>query len=238
MTKKLSIQIWSDIMCPFCYIGKRKLEGALEKFGKKDQIEIEWKSFELDPYFKYNPNENLAEHLAKKYGKDIKWAKDMMANMTQTAKEAGLDFHFEKAIRANSHDAHRLLHLAKQHQLGNALKEVFLRAYLTDGKDLNNHAVLSELAQQTGLPKQAVEDVLNSQTYSNDVHNDIAIAQQIGVQGVPFFVLDNKYAISGAQPEEVFTQTLQKVWEEGSFETTLLNTDTPTSNSCSIEGCD
>jgi predicted DsbA family dithiol-disulfide isomerase len=238
MENKLKVQIWSDVMCPYCYIGKRRIEGALEQFEHADSVEIEWKSFELDANFTPSPDDNIGDHLSTKYRKDKAWAKEMIDNMTQNAKRSGLDFHFEKAVLANSHNAHRLLHLAKENELGNELKELLFKAYLTDGKDLNNIETLSILGQEVGLKKAIVEEVLHANTYSESVKNDIYIAQQIGVQGVPFFVFDDKYAISGAQPEEVFLQTLQKVWEEGSFVSTQALLNTSDGDSCGINGCE
>ncbi|WP_290803388.1 DsbA family protein [Flavobacterium sp.] len=234
----MKIQIWSDIMCPFCYIGKRRIEGALAHFPHKDKVTIEWKSFQLDPNFKASKEDNVVDHLAKKYGKDIAWAKEMTANVTQTAKSAGLDFNFDKAIMANSFNAHRLLHLAKKYNLGDALKEQLLKAYFTDGKDVNDLNTLSELGQAVGLSKEAIENVLHSDAFSEAVEKDIAIAQQIGIQGVPFFVFDNKYAISGAQAEETFLQALEKTWEEGDFEKEFILDANSNVASCDIDGCD
>lgn len=238
MNDTMKIQIWSDIMCPFCYIGKRRIEGALANFSHKDKVTIEWKSFQLDPHFKASKEDNVVDHLAKKYGKDIAWAEEMTANVTQTAKSAGLDFNFDKAIMANSFNAHRLLHLAKKYNLGDALKEQLLKAYFTDGKNVNDLDTLRELGLTAGLPKEEIETVLHSDTFSEAVEKDIAMAQQIGIQGVPFFVFDNKYAISGAQAEETFLQALEKTWQEGDFEKELiLNTNTNKA-SCDIDGCD
>lgn len=238
MENKLKIQIWSDIMCPYCYIGKRRIEGALALFEHKDSVEIEWKSFQLDANFIASPNDNTIDHLAKKCQKDTAWAKEMVANMTQNAKNSGLEFHFEKAILANSFHAHRLLHLAKKQHLANELEEQLFKAYLTDGKDVNDLKTLSALGQEIGLDAEAIEQVLHSDAYAKEVKQDIEQANAIGVQGVPFFVFDNKYAVSGAQHVETFVQTLEKVWEEGNFDSkvTLLNTE-PT-NSCDINGCD
>jgi predicted DsbA family dithiol-disulfide isomerase len=162
----------------------------------------------------------------------------MVDNMTQNAKAAGLDFHFEKAVLANSHNAHRLLHLAKKYQLANELEELLFKAYLTEGKDLNNLNTLTQLGIKVGLEEDAITQVLHSEQYSKEVKQDIEMAQRIGVQGVPFFVFDNKYAVSGAQPATLFLETLQKVWKEGQFdsEVTLLNTSNE--NSCDIDGCD
>ena len=237
MENKLKIQIWSDIMCPFCYIGKRRLENAISQFGHQDAIEIEWKSFQLDPNYIASDDDDLVERLAEKYQKDKDWAIEMLESMTQNAANSGLEFHFEKAITTNSLNAHRLLHLAKKHQLGTALKELLFKAYLTDGEDVNNLETLKKLGIQTGLDANKIDQVLQSNAYTKEVKEDMLMAQKTGVQGVPFFVFDNKYAISGAQHVETFVKTLEKVWEEGQFESkiTILN---PTSeNSCGIDGC-
>jgi protein disulfide-isomerase len=237
MENKLKIQIWSDIMCPFCYIGKRRLENALTQFGHQDAIEIEWKSFQLDPNFIASKDDNLVDHLAEKYRKDKDWAIESLENMTQNAANSGLEFHFEKAIMANSLNAHRLLHLAKEHQLGNQLKELLFKAYLTDGEDINNKETLTKLAIQVGLDANKIDEVLNSNLYSKEVQEDMLTAQKIGVQGVPFFVFDNKYAISGAQHAETFVKTLEKVWEEGQFESKITILNSPDNTSCGIDGC-
>jgi predicted DsbA family dithiol-disulfide isomerase len=238
MENKLKVQIWSDIMCPFCYIGKRRIEEALQNFEHKEAVDIEWKSYQLDASFVASPEDNMVEHLAEKYRKDNEWAQNMLDNMTQNAKTAGLDFHFEKAILANSFNAHRLLHLAKKYNLANDLEELLFKAYLTEGKNVNDLETLSKLGIEVGLDAETIAQVLNSDTYGTEVQQDQEEANAIGVQGVPFFVLDNKYAISGAQPAAAFLETLEKVWEEGKFETkpTLLNTTD--GNSCGIDGCD
>lgn len=238
MENKLKVQIWSDIMCPFCYIGKRRIEEALSQFEHKEAVAIEWKSFQLDAGFIPSPDDNVIEHLAEKYRKDTDWAQTMVENMTQNAKTAGLDFHFEKAVLANSHNAHRLLHLAKKHNLANELEELLFKAYLTDGKDLNNLDTLSALGIAVGLEAEAVAQVLHSDAYSKEVKQDIQQANAIGVQGVPFFVFDNKYAISGAQPATAFLQALEKVWQEGQFDSKVTLINTTTENSCDINGCD
>lgn len=238
MGNKLKIQIWSDIMCPFCYIGKRRMEEALQLFEHKEAVEIEWKSFQLDAGFIASADDNMVEHLAEKYRKDYDWAQNMLDNMTQNAKTAGLDFHFEKAVLANSLNAHRLLHLAKKHNLANDLKELLFKAYLTDGKNVNNLNTLAELGLEVGLEVEEIKKVLYSDEYANEVRQDIKEANSIGVQGVPFFVFDNKYAISGAQPAVAFLQTLEKVWEEGTFESKVTLLNTATENSCDINGCD
>lgn len=237
MENKLKIQIWSDIMCPFCYIGKKRLENALNQFGNQDAIEIEWKSFQLDPNFIASENDNLAEHLAEKYRKDQEWALESLNNTAQTAANTGLEFHFEKVIMDNSFNAHRLLHLAKENQLGSKLKELLFKAYFTDGKDVNNIETLKELALQAGLEAQKIDSVLTSDAFANEVQEDMLMAQKIGIQGVPFFVFDNKYAVSGAQYEQTFVNVLEKVWEEGQFQSKITILNSPESDSCGIDGC-
>ena len=238
MENQLKIQIWSDVMCPFCYIGKRKIEEALNQFENQKSVAIEWKSFQLDPSFVATPNENIVDHLAEKYRKDTDWAQTMIDNMTDNAKRSGLDFHFEKAILANSLNAHRLLHLAKKHNLSNELEELLFKAYLTDGKNVNDLDTLESLGVEVGLEKDAVEKVLHSDIYADEVSQDQLEAQSLGVTGVPFFVFDNKYAVSGAQATDVFLKTLEKTWEEGNFETKLKLQNTTGENSCTIDGCE
>ena len=238
MENKLKVQIWSDIMCPFCYIGKRRIEEALQNFEHKENVEIEWKSYQLDASFVASPEDNMVEHLAEKYRKESDWAQNMLDNMTENAKAAGLDFHFEKAVLANSFNAHRLLHLAKKYNLANDLEELLFKAYLTEGKNVNDLDTLSKLGIEVGLDAEAIAQVLNSDTYGAEVQQDQEEANAIGVQGVPFFVLDNKYAISGAQPATAFLETLEKVWQEGKFESKVTLLNTTTANSCDINGCD
>jgi protein disulfide-isomerase len=237
MGNKLKIQIWSDIMCPYCYIGKRRIEGALAQFPHAANVEIEWKSFQLDASFVASDDDNMVEHLAEKYRKDKNWAQEMMDSMTQNAKNSGLDFHFEKAIMANSFNAHRLLHLAKKYNKSNELEELLFKAYLTDGKNINDFVTLSDLGIKAGLEKDEIETVLHSDAYGEAVKKDIEMAQNVGVQGVPFFVFDNKYAVSGAQHIETFVKTLEKVWEEGDFDSKITVLNSANDDSCGIDGC-
>ena len=237
MENKLKIQIWSDIMCPFCYIGKRRLENAISQFGHQDAIEIEWKSFQLDPNFIASEDDNLVEHLAEKYRKDKDWAIEMLENMTQNAANSGLEFHFEKSLMANSFHAHRLLHLAKKQDLGSELKELLFKAYFTNGEDVNNKETLKQLGIQAGLDSNKIDEALNSNIYADEVQEDILMAKKLGIQGVPFFVFDNKYAISGAQHVETFVKTLEKVWQEGYFESKITILNATSENSCGIDGC-
>lgn len=201
-------------MCPFCYIGKRRFEQALGQFEHKDEIEVEWKSFQLNPNLVTDPTININQYLADIKGITIDHAKQLNDHVTQMAAEVGLTYDFDKAIVANSFDAHRFAHLAKQNSLGDEAEEALFNAYFTEGKNIADHETLAELGEQIGLDKDEVAHTLKGNKYAINVNQDIAQAQQLGVRGVPFFVLDMKYGISGAQPVEAFTETLEKAYTE------------------------
>ena len=232
----MNVEIWSDVMCPFCYIGKRKFENALAQFPQKDKINIIWKSFQLDPTTVTDPSLNTIEHLAHKKGWSKEQAAETTAHVTDIAKKVGLDFHFEKAVVANSFDAHRLSHLAKKHGKQNELEEKLFLAYFTEGKNTADHSTLLQIAKEIGLDEKEATDVLNSTTYSNEVEQDIAEAQQVGVRGVPFFVIDRKYAVSGAQESETFLGALTKAYEESKPILESLNANED--NTCGPDGCE
>ncbi|MFB9108316.1 DsbA family oxidoreductase [Flavobacterium gyeonganense] len=206
----MKIEIWSDIMCPFCYIGKRQLEKALAEFPN-EEFEIEWKSFQLDPSITPQKDKDIYTFLAERKGISVEQSKELHKAVVERAKNAGLDYHFEKVIVSNSLTAHRIIHLAKTRKLGDEMEEVFFKAYFTEGKDLNDASTLIDLGIQAGLDKNEVRKVIeNESVFLNNLQNDIAEAHQIGVQGVPFFVFDRKYAVSGAQPVEAFVQTINE----------------------------
>jgi protein disulfide-isomerase len=213
MQNTFKIEIWSDILCPFCYIGKRKLEKALETFEGKKFLEIDWRSYQLDPDAKSQPNTDVYDYLAKRKGQTRDWSIKMHEQVANTAKQEGLDYNFEKAIIANSYNAHRLIHLAKKYKLGDQAEETIFKAYFTEGKDIANKTTLIAIGKEIGLKEEEINEVLNSDKYGAEVRADIEEAQNIGVRGVPFFVMDRAYAVSGAQPVEVFTETLEKTFE-------------------------
>lgn len=207
----MKIEIWSDIMCPFCYIGKRQLETALEQFPNQE-IEIEWKSFQLDPTITPQSGKDVYTFLAERKGMSIEQSKEMHKGVAERAKSVGLDYDFDKAVISNSLTAHRIIQLAKTKKLGDEMEEIFFKAYFTEGRDLNDGPTLIELAEKAGLNKNEILEVLQSEDlFLNEVQSDITEAQQIGVQGVPFFVFDRKYAVSGAQPVEAFVNTIKEV---------------------------
>ena len=207
----MKIEIWSDVMCPFCYIGKRRLEQALEQIPGSEAYSIEWKSFQLDPDLVTNGKENPYEYLADRKGISYQESVKMHENVVNAAREVGLDYRFDQAVVANSLDAHRLSHLAKQHGVGNALEERLFQAYFTEGRDIADHATLTELGVEVGIPETAIQTLFNGDQFLAEVQRDIVEAQQIGVRGVPFFVFDRKYAVSGAQPVEAFLETINAV---------------------------
>lgn len=236
----MKIQIWSDIQCPFCYIGKRHLEAALADFEQADQIEIEWKSYQLDPTIpeQIAADQNVYEYLAERKGMSVAQSKAMHDQVTQTAQAAGLTYRFDKAIVANSGKAHQIIQMAKEHHLGDKAEEVFFKAYFTEGKDLGHQETLLALAQEIGLTATQVEEALTSPKYKALVAQDIQEAAQIGVRGVPFFVLDQKYAISGAQPVGVFLSGLQQAYSEWSQEKSKLVSFGDSEGTCTDEGCE
>jgi predicted DsbA family dithiol-disulfide isomerase len=213
----MKIEVWSDFVCPFCYIGKRRLEGALAQFPNRDQVEVEFKSFELDPTAPKEMDKNIHEVLAAKYGMSIEQAKKSNENLGRMAKSVGLTYHFDDMKPTNTFDAHRLAKFAKTHGKESVITEKLLFAYFTESKNIGDIEILADIASAAGLDRQAALDVLNNQdAFANDVRSDEALAHQYGITGVPYFVINQKYAISGAQPLETFTGALQQVWQEES----------------------
>lgn len=213
----MQVEIWSDIMCPFCYIGKRKFEAALDNFEHSEKIEVVWKSFQLNPDMQTDPTKNINQYLAEAKGWTLDHAKQMNDYVTGMAKEVGLQYDFDKAVLANSFDAHRLIQLAKKHGKGDAAEERLFKAYFTEGENTADHQTLLRLGIEIGLDADKIKSMLTSDQYAEAVDRDIYEAQQVGVRGVPFFVFNQKYAVSGAQGSEVFLGALNKSfgeWEE------------------------
>lgn len=210
----MKIEVWSDFACPFCYIGKQRLESALEQFVHRDNVKVEFKSFELDPRAPKMVEHDVHHMLAAKYGMTREKAIAMNKNLSDQAKEVGLTFNFDTMKLTNTFDAHRLTHYAaKEGKREEVIKELF-QAYFTDSRLLGDHDTLAELAEKTGLDRNETLKMLAGNNYSAEVRADEEEAQQLGVTGVPFFVIDRKYAISGAQSSEVFLKTLETIWQE------------------------
>lgn len=210
----MKVEIWSDVMCPFCYIGKRRLEAALEQFPHRDQVEVVWKSFQLDPGLKTDPAKSVKQSLAEKKGWSPAQTDQAMAHVVNMAKEVGLTYHFDKAVVANSFDAHRFSHLAKKYGKQDEAEERLFAAYFIEGKNTADHQTLVQLGTEIGLDGAEIAAVLSGNDYAGDVQTDIYESRQVGVTGVPFFVFGDKYTVSGAQSSALFLQVLEKVWAE------------------------
>jgi predicted DsbA family dithiol-disulfide isomerase len=211
------IEIWSDVVCPWCYIGKRHLERALEDFDHGDDVEIVYRSFELDATAPEVPVETTVESLAKKFGTHVAGARELMKRADGVAASVGLQFNHADAPHARTVDAHRLLHLALAEGGSSSqaeLKEALLAAYFVRGENMGDHDVLRKVAADVGLDPARVDEVLASDEYVDAVHADIAQARAYGASGVPFFVVDQKYGVSGAQPTELFSRLLDRAWAE------------------------
>lgn len=210
----MKVEIWSDVVCPFCYIGKRHFEKALAAFPASEKVEVVWRSYQLDPTLKTTPGQSLHEYLAARKGFSTDHARQMGNSVTEAARQAGLTFRLDQAVVANTHDAHRLLHLAAARGIQDQAEERLFAAYFTEGRDVGDHDTLLELGTDIGLDAGEVKQLLQSDAYAAQVQNDQDEAVQVGARGVPFFVFGEKYALSGAQPSEVFAGALRQTWEE------------------------
>jgi len=216
----VKVEIWSDVVCPWCYVGKRRFEAGLAHFEHRDQVQVEWKSFELDPGAHSqsadgdSPAGDYADRLARKYGTSRSGAQQMLDTMTAAAAAEGLDFHFERAIKANTFDAHQVIHLAGERGVQDAVKERLLLAYFTEGEAVGDRSVLARLGADAGLDPDEVLSALDEQRYAGAVRDDESEASRLGVSAVPFFVVDRRYGIAGAQPAEEILQVLQQAWSQ------------------------
>ena len=227
----MKVEIWSDHVCPFCYIGKKQFENGLAAFAHNSQVEIKWRSFQLDPSMQYEPGKTIQEVLAEKKGINGDHAKQLIMRVSESAKQIGLEFNLDEAIPANTFHAHRLSHLAAQFDLQHEMEERLFRAYFTEARNIGDIATLFELGVSVGLPAKEIREVLETNTYSAEVNNDVIEAGKLGIRGVPFFLIDNKYVISGAQPFVQFTHALETAWKESEQDKLLLETTT-----CEIDG--
>ena len=207
----MRIEIWSDLVCPWCYIGKRRFEQALAAFAHRDEVTVLWRSFELDPAAPRDVDDLLG-HLAAKYGLSREEAEAMVERVTRLAAAEGLEYRLETARRGNTFDAHRLLQLAGAHGVQDALAERLMRGYFSEAEAIGDPAVLARLAVEVGLPPREVNDVLAGDRYADAVRADEQDARALGATGVPFFVADRMLAVSGAQPIETFAALLEQAW--------------------------
>lgn len=229
----MKVEIWSDVVCPFCYIGKRNFENALKDFSHQGEVEVTWRSFQLDPSLKPIQGQSIHEYLAERKGFSRAQAKQMNDYVSNVAKQAGLAYDLDKAVLANTFDAHRLIHLATQYGLQDQAEERLFSAYFTEGKDIGNIDTLVQLGVEIGLEESEIRKVLQANDYADEVRSDQHKARQIGVTGVPFFVFNDKYAVSGAQPNTIFLEVLQKSWQEEQ----LIITNQSNGGFCTPDGC-
>jgi predicted DsbA family dithiol-disulfide isomerase len=208
------VDIWSDVVCPWCYLGKRRFEAALQNFDHRDDVEVHWHSFELDPNAGPASDVPGAERLASKYGMSVEEAQARHAQLEQLAASEGLEYHLDRTRGGNSFDAHRLHQLAIDRGLGDALMERLMRAYFTDGDTIGDRDTLLRIGADAGLDADEAREVLDSDRYSDEVRADESTAARLGIRGVPFFVLGRRYGVSGAQTADIMLQALQQAWNE------------------------
>jgi predicted DsbA family dithiol-disulfide isomerase len=208
----MQLEIWSDIACPWCYIGKRRLETALRRFEHGDELTITWRSFELDPSAPAERAGDLYAHLARKYGMRIEQARGLQQGLTATAAAEGLVFRFDLARSGNTFDGHRLVHLAARHGVQDAMKERLMRAYFGEGRLIGDPATLGATAAEVGLPELEVQELLAGERFAEEVRTDERAAAELGIRGVPTFIVDRKVGVTGAQPPELILELLRQGW--------------------------
>jgi len=233
----MKIEIWSDYVCPFCYIGKKQLEKAIQDTGFEGQVELVYKSYQLDPTTPEDTNVSIYDSLAQKYSMSLDKAKEMTQGVTARANEVGLHYNFDNMMAENTLKAHRLVKWAEQQGDASALVEALLHGYFIDGKRIGHNDVLETIAEQVGFNRDAVAQLLASDDFKAEVEEDIQEGLQLGVRGVPFFVLNRKYGISGAQPQEVFEDTLRKVAQEEGLQPALKMEGSGNAGVCTDDSC-
>jgi len=230
----MKVEVWSDVVCPWCYIGKRRLETALERFPHRDQVEVVWRSFQLDPSVPEGETHPTLPALAAKYGRDVEEMRGTMAHVESIAAGEGLDYHLADGISGNTLLAHELLHLAAEHGLRNELKERLLHAYFEEQRSVFDVDSLVPLAVEVGLDEAEVRAALADRRYLAAVREDGATAQALGATGVPFFVVDRKYGAAGAQPAELLLQILERAWADANPLITVPDAEGCADGTCAV----
>ena len=234
----MKVDIWSDIRCPFCYVGKKNFEKALAQFPDKDRVEVTWHSFQLDPELKTQPDISSLDYFKEAKGITEADAKGMYENVYRAGKEAGIEFNFDHQKVANSYRAHLLLQLAATKNLANEAEEALFKAQLIEGKNIDDEATLIEIGRSISLEENEIKEALESDDFGMDVTRDMMLARQMGISGVPFFVINDKYGVSGAQPPAAFSEVLESSWKEFSAGDKGLQI-IHTGDSCDVDGnCD
>lgn len=234
----MKIEVWSDYVCPFCYIGKRRLEEAIASSGLSENIEIQFKAYELDPNSPATSDKSTYEILAEKYNTTPEAAKKMTASVGQQAETVGLTYDFDQIKHANTFDAHRLAKWAESQGKPAEVNERLLKAHFIETKEIGRHDVLLDVVEEIGLDREKAAEVLASNAFEVEVKQDVQEGMLLGVQGVPFFVINRKYAISGAQPAEAFADALKKVAEEEGISPKLQTLGQDDVGICKDDSCD
>jgi predicted DsbA family dithiol-disulfide isomerase len=216
----MRVEIWSDVVCPWCYIGKRHFESALERFEHRDQVEVVWRAFELDPAAPAEREGEYTARLASKYAIPVSEAEEMVERMTRVGDDAGVDFRFDRARPGNTFDAHRLIHLGLERGVQDAVEERLLAATFTEGRPVGSREALVEVAVEAGLDEDEATSVLAGDRYADDVRADEQLARTFGISAVPFFVIDRAYGLAGAQHPDVILDVLRQVWTDSRPEPT------------------
>ncbi|TYP87986.1 DsbA family oxidoreductase [Blastococcus xanthinilyticus] len=230
----MQVEVWSDVVCPWCYIGKRRLESALEMFPHRDQVEVVWRSFQLDPSVPEGETHPTLPALAAKYGSGVEQMRENMAQVEQVAAGEGLEYSLADAVSGNTLLAHELLHLAAEHGRRNELKELLLHAYFEEGRPVFDVESLVPFGVQVGLDEAEVRAALTDRRYLAAVRQDGATAQALGATGVPFFVVDRKYGAAGAQPAELLLQILERAWADANPLITVPAAEGCADGTCSV----
>lgn len=228
----MNVEIWSDIACPWCYVGKRRFEAALARFEHRDDVRVTWRSFELDPQAPPERHGDRAERLAQKYGMTVERAREAESRLTAVAAGDGLDFHFDIARSGSTSDGHRIVHLAGEHGLQDEMKERLLRAYFIEGELVSDHGTLVRLAVEVGLDEAETIAVLAGERFADDVRADELAAGQLGISAVPTFVIDRTLGASGAQPPDALLELLRQGWDRR--EPVAVSSG---GESCGVDGC-
>ncbi|HEX8975669.1 MAG TPA: DsbA family oxidoreductase [Solirubrobacteraceae bacterium] len=208
----MELEIWSDIACPWCYIGKRRFQSALSQFEHADELTVTWRSFELDPNAPAEREGELAGHLARKYGMPIEQARESQRGLTDMAAQEGLTLRFDLARSGNTFDGHRLVHLAAEHGRQQEMKERLMQAYFTEGRLVSDPQTLMALGLEIGLPADEIEALLAGDRFAEEVRADEAAAAKLGISGVPTFIVDRQVGVTGAQPPELILEMLRQGW--------------------------
>ena len=230
----MKIEIWSDVACPWCFIGKRRFEAALAAFPHREAVDVVWRSYQLDPTLPEHYDGTELEYLSSRKGMPAPQVSQMFEHVAQQAKGEGLDYRFDKVVVANSFTAHRLIHLAAAHGRQDAAKERLLSDHFEHGKDIGSRDYLTSVSADLGLPANEVEELFTTDKYSDEVRFDFQEAQGLGISGVPFFVIDRKFGLSGAQPTETFTAALNQAWQDAN---PLVLVNSSEADACGPDGC-